>query len=575
MLSKSLVSASSLRQDDINGVSLVRQNDPDSSDSSSSSESETVDSADSPLRSNKLKLSQLAHSLQLKLERLLAKQSKLAERSKSVTKNIKHTSRQLMELTSVLLDNTVDRSPQNKLSYSNNPATATTTSASYIMQDNYRPISSPQVAKRTVPFAEEDNRGKFKLAKSDDSLPPVVSIERQAVKNSPVSSTRNRQDVMRRSSESTRRYAADLPIASFPSMDIYSLRQMKTEVCFRKKPRSILFSNSRDNRNASLANLMLTTSLDGDLQFWDARSRRTIKQLEKSILFDTWIDDLCWLNDQTLALIPSHKTKTNSTVELIHLRSVSQDNVEGETQRLLDEPHENSISAIAPVESGNDRCSFVTGGSDKSVYLWGLPSLDAENKFVTKKPYRLNIKHTSAVYSLCFNDFHNVLYSGGCDEKFCIYDMATSSVEKEMRLGQRVSHIMPFKTNPNISLITLTQRSEQFLIYDHRTSVNDGIQLRFGQPEEETLSRYVKPDIHDNGYMICCGSQSTYKVNFWDTRYVGVDKSISFHMDTGASSRIVRSCFVPQQNVVVTCSSTRNLSWLDYDVQHNQIVKSL
>lgn len=57
--------------------------------------------------------------------------------------------------------------------------------------------------------------------------------------------------------------------------------------------------------------------------------------------------------------------------------------------------------------------------------------------------------------------------------------------------------------------------SNQFTIYDQRMPGMRGIVLDFGWKESENLSRYIRPDWHQNGYMVACGSQSESKVHFW------------------------------------------------------------
>lgn len=124
-----------------------------------------------------------------------------------------------------------------------------------------------------------------------------------------------------------------------------------------------------------------------------------------------------------------------------------------------DDPHENGISALAAVDTGSftkngERCSFVTGGYDKTVYLWTLRrDTDVEN-FSRLGCSRLNIKHTSAVYTLYHDKFRNTLFSGGSDERFIMHDMQSDTSLRELRLTQRVSHIMQSKVNPNIMLVT-------------------------------------------------------------------------------------------------------------------------
>lgn len=64
--------------------------------------------------------------------------------------------------------------------------------------------------------------------------------------------------------------------------------------------------------------------------------------------------------------------------------------------------------------------------------------------------------------------------------------------------------------------------SNQFNMYDQRMPGMRGIVLDFGYKVPENLSRYIRPDWHQNGYMVACGSQTESKVHFW---YVFYDRS--------------------------------------------------
>lgn len=103
----------------------------------------------------------------------------------------------------------------------------------------------------------------------------------------------------------------------------------------------------------------------------------------------------------------------------------------------------------------------------------------------------------------------------------------------------------------------------------------DGIKMRFGQHDEENLSRFIRPDLHENGYMACCGGQGSSKLNFWDLRNIDASRGISFAMDTQAVTRSLKSMFLPNSSSLVSLSSSRLITWLDYGVQRDQVVKTL
>lgn len=113
------------------------------------------------------------------------------------------------------------------------------------------------------------------------------------------------------------------------------------------------------------------------------------------------------------------------------------------------------------------------------------------------------------------------------------------------------------------------------MIYDQRVPGFEGIKLKFGQFEQETLSRFIKPDMHENGYMVCCGGQGAPKLNFWDLRYNQVSRGPSFTMDTQAAKRSLRSMFIPGQDTIVSLSSSRYITWIDYAVTKDEVLQNL
>lgn len=154
-------------------------------------------------------------------------------------------------------------------------------------------------------------------------------------------------------------------------MDTFVLRHRMEDVISSKKPRSLLYNIAEGTMDPGLNDLMIVTSLDGDLQFWNTAERRRIKTIGKDHLYDSWIDDICWATPSTLAFCPSQKAV--EPIKLVHIVKVTNTNVEGRIQTLEETPHENNVSAIGSVDTGSydspnsETCSFVTGGYDKSV----------------------------------------------------------------------------------------------------------------------------------------------------------------------------------------------------------------
>ncbi|KAI9245381.1 hypothetical protein BDA99DRAFT_447885, partial [Phascolomyces articulosus] len=129
----------------------------------------------------------------------------------------------------------------------------------------------------------------------------------------------------------------------------------------------------------------------------------------------------------------------------------------------------------------------------------------------------------------------------------------------------------------NLICYSQAQTSNQFTVYDQRIHGVRGLKLSFGFSETENLSRYIKPDWQQDGYIVVCGSQSESKVHFWDIRYSGVGRGPCFSLLTqGATpSRVLRTLLLPDRNTLVSVSSTRTMTWTDYTVQPNSTISAI
>ncbi|KAI8150050.1 WD40-repeat-containing domain protein [Fennellomyces sp. T-0311] len=299
-----------------------------------------------------------------------------------------------------------------------------------------------------------------------------------------------------------------------------------------------------------------------------------------------WIEELCWVTPTTLAMCtgrPKQDSSGDASVLLTHIGKVKRDDVEVRVQTLEEKPHQKEIVAIAPVQLGQtgnvgvERTSFVTGGADHLVCLWDMIRDSPQEDFALADVNKLQISHTNSVQALCYDAYHERLYTGGADSKLFTYDMLSQKSIGELKIGNRINHIMKSPKDPNLMLISQAQTSDQFAIYDQRTPGLRGIQLSFGFSETENVSRYIKPDWHQSGYMVVCGSQSESKVHFWDIRYSGVQRGPCFSLLTQGSgpSRILRTLFVPNRNTLVSVSSTRTMTWTDFTVQPNSKISSI
>ncbi|CAO3610421.1 unnamed protein product [Cunninghamella echinulata] len=352
----------------------------------------------------------------------------------------------------------------------------------------------------------------------------------------------------------------------------------KSEIVDRKslnrKPRSLLSNRSPLVTNQDMRDLLIATSLDGQLQFINMETKKVIKTLESDILFkDAWVEDICWASPNSLALSPAVKNlKPNDhTITMINIKSIDKENIEGQIQKLPSNPHSKAYTTITSCDTGksNYRASFLTAGEDKAVFFWDL-SIRPNEEWKVEKINRAYINHTNRINTLLYDVYSDKVFSGASDKKMICYDLQAESQVFEHHFSSRVNNIMQSKATPNLFLISESKTTNQFTIYDQRCiNMKDSLKLNFGCTQDLNLSRYITPDWHENGYTVVCGSQTDSKINFWDLRYNKVSDGPTFAIPLDGTKRILPTMFIPNRNTIVAASSGHVLSWVDYAVQRH------
>ncbi|KAG0795648.1 hypothetical protein G6F21_001943 [Rhizopus arrhizus] len=483
---------------------------------------------------NSLNILQMIEQLKTKLEEQYVEQSKYQEKLNSVNQAIKSTSEQIAHYANLLSGQS----------------------------------SIPKTAKYPRP-AEIVPSERLQMGKRSKPLPPLENINKTLKKHKIDSSNSSNNSLPVK----THKNIVDIPYATKRTMDIYTIRAKESDMVFVKKPRSIMYNIAEDSSNKHLSNLMIATSLAGDVQFWNAKEKRMLKTIGSDHLYDSWIEDICWVTPKALALCPAQKS--TEPVKMIYINDVDNADVKGRVHIVGSSPHDSGISVIGALRESeySDSCKIVTGGFDRCAYLWSLKRDNPSDPFERQSVEMLPLKHTSALTAFCHDSYNDLMVMGGQDERISVFDIQKGTVIRTNRSTGKICQIIQSNLNPNIILITRSLQKDQFQIYDLRESDDKAIKLKFGQNEKDNLSRYVKADMHKNGYMVACGGQETAKVNFWDLRYCGVSSRVSFSVDVPKTPKILVSMFIPGQDTMVTASSTRYMNWLDYSVRNDEIIK--
>ncbi|KAI9310497.1 hypothetical protein BX666DRAFT_1179033 [Dichotomocladium elegans] len=204
----------------------------------------------------------------------------------------------------------------------------------------------------------------------------------------------------------------NVKLASQDVCDLYLYRNQDVKnTAVQKKPRSLLYNIAPDH--SDMKDLMVSTSLKGDMQFWNAKSRTMIKTVGPEAFYDNaWIEEICWVTPTTLAMCKGHpkqgENMDSERVSLAHIDSVSGNDVKLRVQHLSDCPHEKGILAIAPIEIGH------------------MGSIGVEHASIV-----------TGVHTLCFDPVNQRLLTGGADAKIFTYDMPSQKTVTEMKIGHR------------------------------------------------------------------------------------------------------------------------------------------
>ncbi|KAF7720754.1 hypothetical protein EC973_006160 [Apophysomyces ossiformis] len=370
------------------------------------------------------------HDLMLKLQRQQAKQAHYIEKTRLLNRSIQKTSRQIGKLTNMI----TERVYENERSFRKHTSERKGSVDILPPRDHL----DQDIAGEDSPLLADHPR---QLAKRTGSPSHRLESKRQRVEPSTPLATQESKPVPEKGRKPEIVASGEIAIATEDFCDLYLHRsQYVVNKGFDKKPRSLLYNIAEEGLNPEMKNIMVTTSLDGH-----------VKTIGKGYLYSTWIEDLCWATPTTLALCPAAKKGSSDeesveTVSLLHIQATDESSIEGRVQSLQELPHEKGISVIAPFGGGRrsaddvEHAQFVTGGNDKSVYLWSMSREDASSDFSVSSLDSINVKHTSAVQALYYDQPNSRLFTGGADERLFTYDMQKQSIVAELRMAGRSFH---------------------------------------------------------------------------------------------------------------------------------------
>ncbi|KAF9368516.1 hypothetical protein CPC16_005286, partial [Podila verticillata] len=344
---------------------------------------------------------------------------------------------------------------------------------------------------------------------------------------------------------------------------------------FQRKPRSMVVHTPI--AGPELEEVMVTSSLDGNIQFWDLEARRVVTTIPKAPLNQPWAEDMCWVGRNVLAVASATKegVELNHQLTLIHVKNTppqksslgslnAGSSLAWTIQALEQKPHDMSKGAIMCMSAMTEDASgmsLATAGMDKQIFHWKFTPQNSDGDYVPIHQKLVHSKHTSTIQALSYSNRSNVLYSGGSDCKIMGWDMVRSEIVVEHKSAEngRITHIQQNPADPNLFLICHATTNNQMTLHDSRQQFHVPV-LAFGFQCSDNLSRNVAPSWHPDGALVSSGTQSDAKINIWDVRWKdvqrGAGQSICVH-----EKRVFRAAFHPRRPFMTSMSADSSLAF--------------
>ncbi|KAG0206168.1 hypothetical protein BGX28_002347 [Mortierella sp. GBA30] len=515
------------------------------SDSDSDSDSDDSDVEDQPLAgSSDLKLHGVVSDLMLELERTRTQHAKYCEKVKTSSRKIRNISKRIQKLLRDLhdrasVDHSVSTRPQ--LSRRSTADRAGMSSSSAISAKNPQQQTTTTTAVAAIPAQTQ----------------PATSRKRVSL---PVSQAPQNRRI------------------SIASMDVVeTFTNVLADVrkgAFSRKPRSMILHSAV--AGPDMEEVMVTSALDGSINFWDLENRRVMSTIHKNAMNQPWAEDLCWVGRNVLAVAAASKEGMPAThqLTLAHVaKGKSQKSALGSSgpslawtlQTIEEKPHDISkggIMCIASISEDASGISLATAALDKQIIHWRFTPQNSEGECVPIQQRLIHNKHTNAIQALCYSNQSNTLFSGGSDCKVVGWDMPRSEVVVEYKNAERgrITAISQNPVDPNLFLLCHASTDNQLALHDNRQRFENAV-LRFGFSCADNLSKLVVPSWHPGGAIVSCGTQSDPKINIWDIRWQDVQRGAGQSIDVH-EKRVYKAAFHPKRSFMTSMSADSSLAFM-------------
>ncbi|KAF9946782.1 hypothetical protein BGZ72_011144 [Mortierella alpina] len=514
----------------------------DSDSSSDSEDSEDSDVEDQRLAgSSDLKLHGVVSDLMLELERTRTKHAKYCEKVKTSSRKIRN----------------ILKSIQKRLRDLHDRAAVDTAPTRPVMTSRRSITEKPGSA---LPVPTKSSQQQSTAASS--SAPSPVSV---------VTSRKRRASLSAASAQQNEHVA----VASRAVVE--TLTNVLADVrkgAFSRKPRSMILHSAV--AGPDMEEVMVTSALDGSINFWDLENRRVMSTIHKNAISQPWAEDLCWVGRNVLAVASATKDGVLSKhqMTLVHVAKgkpqrsalgLNGPSLAWTLQSLDQKPHDSSkggITCIASIAEDASGISLATAALDKQIVNWKFAPQNSDGDCVPTQQRLIHNKHTNSIQALCYAQHSHTLFSGGSDCKVVGWDMPRSEVVVEYKNTERgrVTAVMQNPVDPNLFLVCHAATGNQLSLHDNRQRFDNAV-LRFGFPCADNLSKLVVPSWHPGGAIVSCGTQSEPKINIWDIRWKDVQRGAGQSIDVH-DKRVFKAAFHPKRSFMTSMSADSSLAFM-------------
>ncbi|KAF9986019.1 hypothetical protein BGZ75_002282 [Mortierella antarctica] len=529
--------------------------DSDSDSSSDSEDSEDSDVEDMRLAgSSDLKLHGVVSDLMLELERTRTKHAKYCEKVKTSSRKIRNILKSIQKRLRDLHDRA---------------AVDTTTPARPSMTSRRNTTEKPGP---TLPATAKSSQQQSTAASS--SAPTSVSAAPPRKRRASMSGTSAHRN-------------ESVAVASRAVVE--TLTNVLADVrkgAFSRKPRSMILHSAV--AGPDMEEVMVTSALDGSINFWDLENRRVMSTIHKNAISQPWAEDVCWVGRNVLAVASATKDGVSNKhqMTLVHVAKgkpqrsalgLNGPSLAWTLQSLDQKPHDSSkggITCIASIAEDASGISLATAALDKQIVNWKFAPQNSDGDCVPIQQRLIHNKHTNSIQALCYAQHSHTLFSGGSDCKVVGWDMPRSEVVVEYKNTERgrVTAVMQNPVDPNLFLVCHAATDNQLSLHDHRQRFDNAV-LRFGFPCADNLSKLVVPSWHPGGAIVSCGTQSEPKINIWDIRWKDVQRGAGQSIDVH-DKRVFKAAFHPKRSFMTSMSADSSLAFIDFRLNPDTVVHS-